>query len=504
MTQSNQSSKPGAISALRWVLAGNIVQRIITLAGITAMARLVSETELGVYRQLIALHVVFGSFASLGFDYLLIRNVDEREKMRAMNQAAVSLTVTALSLVWLVGIALWANLLQLENWMSLLWFFPLVIGFQGWKSFYKNRLVAELSYKKIMTGEMLYTAVSMIFGVAVVLLKPTADLLYLAYGLAELTEAIYLKRVAGFKSFDFVNNIKMFFDNVKQYAKTAGLLCADTLFNTLGSNAPILLLGALVSKASAAGFSMANWVISVPIFLMIGALTRVAFPVLAGLPKSELKNRVLFIVKSSAVTIVPVLLLITVFAEPLVHVALGKSWVEGTVPLVRWISVYYIFVVLFSPIGSLDVIMNRVDLGLIWNIVMTVLRIAAIYFGIQKNVETAIAWFSIVSVLMWLVWGMILGWLAGCSQKEFHKNWISAMPAWIAFSAMLIGLGLMVSNPYVVFVLSIIPIVVYGVIVLKFYPDVYALLYRFGGKRLEGFLPPPVETPVPGEGKFEQ
>lgn len=445
----------------------------------TLLARLVIAAELGAYRHMIALHLVLGSFVSLGFDALLIRNVSERDKMRGLNQAALTLTVSAVSLIVIAGHSLWVRLMNFEEWSIMLWMFPPIVIIQAWKTLYKNRMVADLAYREIMIGETMFTAVSMMLAVAVVMVYPFAWLLYLAYGLGDLTELLYLRKVAGFKPYHPVEAFKLFFREEKQYRKEAGMLCADGLLGTLGNQTPVIMLGSMVSKAAAAGFSLANWFISVPILLMIGALTRVVFPALAGLSKEELRTRVKFIVRASAVSIAPVLIGISVLAEPMVHIALGEKWIESTVPLVRWISVYYIFVVLFSPIGSLDILLNRVDLGVKWNVAMTALRIVAIWIGLRYSVETAVALFAGVSVVMWLIWGMILSRLAGCTQREFHGQWLAAVPAWAVLFVMLLIPAAYKSQPFLALFAAAGPAVVYAGIVVKFYPDVFALLRRF-------------------------
>jgi O-antigen/teichoic acid export membrane protein len=254
--------------------------------------------------------------------------------------------------------------------------------------------------------------------------------------------------------------------------------CGNQVFNAVGGNAPTIILGAALSKASAAAFSMANWLVTIPIYILIGALHRVAFSALAGRSREGLVSPVLQMLRMSAAFIVPVLIWVAIMAEPIVAIVLGEKYLEMTAPVARWLSLYCVFAALFSPVSSLDVLLDRTDYGFYWNVVATALRVAAVFLGLHYSVMAAVAAYGVVSAVMWIIWGVMLARLLGAGQWAFHRAWLAFTPVWLFLGLLLWGVTFLIPGTWASLFASIVPVAIYAGALWIGYPEVARLGIR--------------------------
>lgn len=471
-----------AITAVRWTLLGSLLQRAITVVAVAVLARLLSKAEFGAYRQIVSLHLVLFVVLPLGFDQLYIREVARRGYFAVLMAGALAAAGLLTAALLLAGHRLVESAMEFSPWQTMLWLAPLIVLIQAWKLFYKTDLAARLEYRGIAAGEMLYAFTSGLGAVGLALIWPTAWSLYAAYAAAELAELYWLRRASKMPVPPLGQSLAELWREGRHWKRFGLFHCGMQVMNAVSGNAPVLIFGAAVSKAAAAAFSMGNYLVTIPIYILIGALHRVAYSALAGRSRAQLHAPVLQILGMAAAFIVPVLIAIAVLAGPLVYVALGASWVESTVPVLRWICLYCIFASLFSPISSLDLLLDRPDYGFYWNIVATAARVGAVMAGLRFGVMEAVAAYAISSAVMWFVWGVLLARLLGAGQRVFHLTWLRLVPWWIALGGMLwavvAGFGDAPQRSYAalaaLLALSSIPLLLYVGGVSRFFPDLAA------------------------------
>lgn len=122
---------------------------------------------------------------------------------------------------------------------------------------------------------------------------------------------------------------------------------------------------------------------------------------------------------------------------------------------------YCVFQALFSPVSSLDVLLDRPDYGFYWNIVATALRVAAVVIGLRWDVFHAIASYAVVSAVMWFVWGAMLAHLLGAGQWVFHRAWLRMSPLWLLLALLLWGIREAVPGQWGQIVCSAAPAILY-------------------------------------------
>ncbi len=466
------STTAKAITAVRWTLAGNIAQRLVTFGAVALLARILSETEFGAYRQLLSVHLVLFVLLPLGFDQLYVREVRHRRRFLLLLGGALTFSAAGIAVFALTAHPLLVRWLSFGPWAALLWAAPAIVALQAAKLIYKTDLAARLAYREISIGETLYALVSGLVGVGLALLSPAAWTLYLAYGLAEVTELIWVSSRSRVSFPPILLSLAMLKRRGARWARFGLFHCGNQVFNALGSNAPVIIFGASLSKAAAAAFSMANWLITIPIYILIGALHKVAFSALAGRDRHALMAPVLQMLRLSAAFIVPVLIWVAVMAEPIVAIVLGDKWVDSTAPVARLLSLYCIFASLFSPISSLDILLDRPDYGFYWNVVATAIRVAAVILGLRYGVMHAVVAYALSSAVLWFIWGVMLASLLGAGQWVFHSAWLRLSPLWLVLGLMLWGTTVLFSHPIATLAASVIPAAIYAGALITLNPDI--------------------------------
>lgn len=490
-TSSELSSRHSAYGALRWVLTASIVQRIVSIGCLAVIARLLpSKDEYGVFRELLSLHLICFVLLPLGFDQLYVREITERSRYAKLLRAAILLSAAATGLLIYVFHSWIAGSLNLRSYSWLLYTFPVALLIQAGKIPYKCRLAADLNFRMISMGEFANTAVTMAGGALLLVWWRSPAALYLAYAAGEVAEFMVLRGKTRHSLVRIADNFSELRTLTPSEWRFAALASGDQLLNAISTNAPVLVLGGALSHESAASYSMANSLVTMPLFLLVGALARIALPSLAGRDERDLQERTLEILAGAAAYIVPVLIGAAIFAKPIVHILLGLSWIGQTTQFVQWLVLYCIFVALFSGISTLDVIRDRMDIGFAWNLVTFVARIAALAWGKQYGVVQAVAAYSVVSAVLWMLNGFVLGWLLRCGMWKFHSVWMKFIPMWVGLAAAcLLCSHEFAAHPLIALLSGIGPAALYIVGVQVFYPQTAKLLTRLVlSRKVQGAL----------------
>lgn len=483
-------SKRSAIPAVRWVLAGSAFQRILGFVGVGIVSRLLAPQEdaeaiFGAFEQLVALHLVVAALLPLGFDQLVIRETRLRRIYIRALRGGVLATWAILAAAAVAFQPLIAAGLSLGARESLLLAFPAILLLQAVKWGIKPLLSAELAFRRISSAEAVNTAVFVTVGCGLLAIWPEAWALYAGYALGEALEAFLLWR--GRKPgqlLDGGRNISAFRELLLRHKRFCTVMTADQGVNNFSNRSPSLLLAALIGPAAVGLFGFANRLISAPVFLLMSAVGRVTLPALAGLEEGELRRRTLLTLRASSALIPPVLIWFAIHAPAAVGLVLGMEWQASVSPLLQWLALNVLFQVLFSPVSVLDVLRDRPEVTLWWNVANLGVRAAALFFAAPYGVVAAIAAYSIVSALMWNVYGLLLGRLLGAGQFAFCFAWARYVPLWGVFALLTAA---PIFQPGVTpFVAAFIGLGVYGVhlgLLMLFDREMGGLLRRLAGAK---------------------
>lgn len=478
-----------AVSALRWVLFGSIGFRVLSIGGQMLILRLVDKDSIGAYRAIVLIHLICLTLLPLGLDTLVVR---EKKVMRRYVAATAGMlgivgTLLGFGSLLLSVIPSPGGGSYLARWLSLdqdglaLLLMPAIFAVQAAKLAIRSLHNATMNFKRISLGELGNGLITWLGGAAIVIFIPEAWALLAVYLLGEVFEAAWLYRQHRFR-LDLALGIQGWRIAWNLFRKNQSYCLfntADMTLNNLASLIPGVMFAALISKAAVADYSLALQVLVLPTMLMAGALWRVAFPSLSGLEESELQRRCLSIISSASAFIAPSVLWFAAFAPSNVYLLGGPDYLETAAPLVRWMGTYMLLVAVFTPISSLDMIRNRPEVGLIWNIFYTIGRVGLVLWFAKDGLLATVAAISIFSTLGWLVQVGIFSWLLQAGTQRFLRSFV---PLLVPQAILLAGyiVCIWATDEHLLWgpVASLIPSALYMLILWKYFPDQSAVLRR--------------------------
>ncbi len=479
---------PSAFSATRWVLFGSIGFRLIAIAGQWAILRLVEKETFGAYRAIVSVHLMLLALLPLGLDMLLVREATRRRRYAAGLSMALGWTgagFAALSLGAALlpapgAASLGASVLKLGgDWTGLLVMAP-IFAIQASKLAIRAPLSARLDFKTISIGEFGNGILTWVGGAGAVLLDASTLALLLAYLVGELFECVWMFRGRTFRPLAVLapRRWRILSTLLRRHRAFCLFNAADLTLNNVAAMMPGILLVAWVSKEANADFQVASTLVILPVMLLVGAVHRVTFPSISGIGEEELHRRCLAIVGATAAFVAPLVLWLAFFSATTVWLLGGRHYLSAA-PLVSWMSCYMLFVGIFAPISSLDVVRDRPELGLYWNAAYLLVRVAVLHHFASRGVVVAVGAMSVASVAMWIVWAGMLGWLLRSGWGRFLGAFARFIPLWVGLALAFFAIGRLAGGHLVAGpLLSILPALLYLLAILRFFPGEAAMLRR--------------------------
>jgi O-antigen/teichoic acid export membrane protein len=180
------------------------------------------------------------------------------------------------------------------------------------------------------------------------------------------------------------------------------------LFNTMGSKLPSLLFATLFSPAIAGIYMLTHRVLAMPMRLIGEAIGKVFFASAADARRSAKLDRLVVQVhaKLAQIAMPPALILLLVGPE-LFSLTFGSAWRQAG-EFAQWMVPWVYLVFVTSPLSTLFSVMEQQAHGLMFQIVLLMIRIIALLIGAWKgDAIFAVALFALGSAACWfglLVW----------------------------------------------------------------------------------------------------
>lgn len=481
-----------AFSATRWVLVGSFGFRVLAYVGQMIILRLVAKEIFGAYGSLIDIHMMLLPLLPLGIDSLLVREKRRRRRyVIALSQilAFFGLLMAAISLLAVLlptaGPESFAGILveQGATYHAVLFMAP-IFAVMATKLSVRSLHAAELNFRTISLGEFGNGLITYFGGAAAVFLAPSAWALMAAYLAGELFECVYIYRRQPFRPLAVLEprRWRMLRTIYLRHRKFCLTNTADLTLNNIGSLLPGPMILALIGAAAAADFRVARLLIQLPVMLLVGSIWRVAYPTLTGVSDEVLHHRCLRIIGTTAAFIAPVVIWLGFFAPATAWLLGGEKYLNAA-PLIAWMAAYMILVAVFSPISSLDMVRDKPEVGLYWNLVHTLARIAIIWYFAPLGLLATIAAMSIMSGILWIVWAAMLGSLLGAPAAKYAGAVLKFLPLWIALAVAFHACNLLTKHHLLLPVaLSVIPAAVYTYAIWRYFPGETQMARRLLGR----------------------
>lgn len=465
---------------------GSFGLRILAVFGQVLILRLVTKDTFGAYGALLSFPLMLLPLLPMGFDSLLIRE----KKRRRRYVVALTQTLAVLGTL-LVAVAAGTAMLKAQaagTGLAVV-FLGLIFAVMATKLSIRSVHAADLDFRTISIGEFGNGMITYFGGAAAVFLvrQEWAQIaaLMAAYLAGEVFEATWLYRGQRFRPFALLaprrwRISRTLFRRHRHFCLTN---TADLTLNNIASLIPAPMIAYLIGKAANGDFTIARMLIQLPILLMVGAIWRVAFPTLSGVSDEVLHSRCIKIIGTTAAFIAPAVVWLAFFAPTTAFFLGGEKYLTAA-PIIRWMALYMLMTAIYSPISSLDMVRDRPEVGMYWNIVHTIARVAAIWWYANRGLYATMVAMSLVSMALWVVWVAILGWLLNAGWRRFTVAVLKFAPGWVLLAA---GFWLCQKTgsdrSLVPVLLSAIPGFAYLGAIMVLFPEEAEMVWRLAGRK---------------------
>ncbi|HNX37877.1 MAG TPA: oligosaccharide flippase family protein [Candidatus Cloacimonadota bacterium] len=392
---------------MRWTLVTTIIRRVISLLLFLVIAGWLSQTDFGIFRSYSLILLLLTSIGTLGLDFHYITS-DRNTNLNLLSLSQFGIILwLALSLVSIFMASLIGNIYHSPQlgWLMLATF-P-ILGIELLRTILRAQAQKSLMFRELALAEtlnvLLYSALAL---VGLFFIRKVWLYVGLFY-LGNLAEALFLKRALpplahGIKRRMLCPKcLKYSLAVLKQNLSFLSNVLAINVLQIYAGNAPVLFLGMLAEPARMGLYFFATQMIGVPVGMLTGAVSQVFFPVFAVQQRSVTIANIRRYTSLILWLGIPLLICYAFGLQYLIPLFLGDKW-NAALPLIYYLVLFYGTSLLHHPISAVPVICRKPHYELIWNVISTILRLAALAWGFRYGYDYAVLSFCLASAVLHL------------------------------------------------------------------------------------------------------
>lgn len=367
------------------LFTGQIVVQAISFAVAFVISRIYTVEEIGAYSLFVAISTMLTIVATGRYDAAIVveeenTNVNALWLLSMLINVGFNLLLFIVLMLFSDSILTAFNLAGISNWILLL---PLAV-FLGATikatQFYFNK---KSDYKWMRNSDIAKSASNSVLSIS--LFKYLTGGLIWANIIGSFISTIYLiiKLPAGFfKTISAVFSLASLSVVAKKYKNYLTLYSLSGILNAVVSNGTPIFIIYFFTEKTAGYYFMAEKMVSIPIALIVAAISKVFYQEAAKLYNSD-KTAFLALIKGIQKKmfyfLLPFLILLAVIA-PYFFKLFGDGW-EYAGEMVKYFAVLVFFKNLVSPVGFISNVINRLDILLYFNISIAAIRVGTFYIG---------------------------------------------------------------------------------------------------------------------------
>ena len=426
-----------AASGSMWLIAARMGTRLIDLATLMLLARLLTPADFGVVAVAMVLVQIVEAVFEMPVAQVLVRSAGTGED-RAMLDTAFTLSVArGLAVAALLGGAAlpFARAYHDERLLGLICFLALAPALRGITSPRLALYARALDFRRDCAADLVGKLCS--FGVAVMLARLTHSYWAIAAG------TVTSPAIATAGSFVLApHRPRLSLLHWRQFAGFLGWSSAAQLLSAVNWQAGRLLLSAFVPRAALGLFSLGSDLSGIPEQAIVKPVQRplmAAFALVAREPE-RLQRAYLRSVASLVTVGTPLMLGIALLAAPAIRLILGARWL-GAAPLLMWLALGNIAPLFSASFAPLAMALGRTDRLFSRNLIESAIRLPLVVLGAWmgggRGVAAAVALAAVVVSLNIMA---LVGRLIGVSPlRQLGAAW-RAMLAGASAAGVLVAL----------------------------------------------------------------
>ncbi|MCW8898264.1 MAG: oligosaccharide flippase family protein [Flavobacteriales bacterium] len=368
------------------LIVGQIIVHAIAFLALPIITKLYSAEQIGAYSLFMALFMVLSMLSTGRYDAAIVIEKEEKATIALWSLATfISFWFNVLLFIFIYffheTILAWLNKSSMGIFILLL---PLAIFFGGLirtTQYYFNK---HKGYKTISSSDILKSGINSTGSVTFGWLGYLSGGLIIANVLSSVVAFVFLAiklpvsfwRIVKSTTFIDLKDIGKKYKNYLTFYTLSGILSA-----IVSNGTPIFIIFFFTEK-TAGYYFMAEKVVSIPIGLLVAAISRVFYQRASELfhhDKKGFLSLIYRIQKKMFWALIPLLILLSL-AAPYAFDWFGNDWRQAG-EMIKYFAILVLFNNLVSPVGSISNIIDRLDILLYFNITTTIIRALTFYIG---------------------------------------------------------------------------------------------------------------------------
>lgn len=363
------------------VAFGATISQIIVVVSIPVLARIYTPEDFGAYSVYSAILAILAVICT--FRYELAIPIPKSE-VKAFHLKALSLIISIIfSLFTLIVViaAKWLGFVP-DFMSSLIWLIPFSVLISGFYQAYTYQLIREKKFKalsKLRVSQSIF-----IVALQLILFKLSQLGLAIAQIVSQIFSILICKqnlRTHQKRSIKFIKILSV----AKEFKKFPCFSLPTSLVNSAGQHLPSLIIAVVFGTKSAGIYFLTSKLVSLPIRVLGGAISNVF--IANAREQKEINNLRRFSLDYLILLvciIAPVVVIVMTYGEILVVFMLGEQWREAG-KVIEWLVVISSTQFITSPIGQILLIRDRQETGLLWQIILSILKISGLMIGVYYD-----------------------------------------------------------------------------------------------------------------------
>lgn len=386
------------------LLAGNTISKIVAAIGGLFLANFYGPDNYGVYKVFLSYIAILPVLTGLKLDNVMIMQRGSKEIRNLFSGIIIIsflLTVLSISIMILLKAL---NLFSFRLPYSFLVLTGIGSVLSVWNLTQNNLFTKYRLFKQISVSLVIASMTAVFFQAVFYFLGWQKTGLIYGWLIGLTASFIYNFRVSGGRL--KIPDIQLFRQSVNEHQRIVQYTYPSEAINTIANNIMPILVIFYFTQTEVGLYSMAFTILSVPLLLLSGSVSRVYFQKAVSLNYSE-KEKLLGLTQK---VILPNVLLMLVFVilintigVYLLNTFLDEKW-NGLEAYILALSFWILARSVMNPIMPVIVVINKNHYSLIFNIYLLLVNFVALYLGVMKNNFLFSVWiFSILSGLGYLI-----------------------------------------------------------------------------------------------------
>ncbi|VEP18394.1 Flippase [Hyella patelloides LEGE 07179] len=387
------SFKNNVISGFKWSSISQIVRQGMQFLTLIILARLLSPSDFGVLGIALIITNFIAIFKDLGTSAVIIHKKDISNSLKnTIFYFNCSFGLLATLVLFLIAPVI-SQIYTEQKLLLILRVLSCNFTISSFSTIHKALLEKELKFNQLAKVEIIATVISSTVSVVLALLGYGVwSLVYQILIITTITTVLLWCNTQWKPNFSFnLGELR----EVREYSLS---LTGYTIFNFFIRNADDFLIGKVLGTQALGYYTLAYRLMLHPLVSISTVIARVMFPVLSKIQEDNARFRFAYlrVVGIIALITFPIIMTISIIAEPLILTFFGEEW-KPVISLLLIFTPTAMIQSITTTVGIIYQAKGRTDLMLQWGIFAGILIIFSFVFGLRWGINGVAVAYSFTS-----------------------------------------------------------------------------------------------------------